>query len=401
MARKEPLTILCLASYEKGFDFIRECKERGCRVLLLTLESLKDKPWPRDCIDEVFLMPTFQEIDWIVNTVSYYARRFPIDRIVPMDDYDVDRAAALREHLRCPGMGESRARFYRDKLAMRVQAQDNGVPVPDFVHVLNYDRIKEYMARVPPPWMLKPRLEAAARGIQKIHHADELWPKLDELGDRQSYFLLERFIKGQVYHVDSLTHFGQNVMVEPHRYTTPPFEVAHGGGVFSSRTIEHGSKEEKTLKDVHSQVLKALQCQTGVSHSEFIRSDEDGKVYFLETSARVAGAFLANMIEASTGINLWREWAKMVIDGDNRTYKVPERRHDYGGLVITLSKQQCPDTSGYVDPEIAFRVKLDHHAGLVLRSPDLKRVDQLISEYIGRFKKDFLATMPGDNTMEG
>ena len=47
-----PLTLLCIATYLKGQEFLRECKRQGCRVLLLTEEKLRDADWPRDSIDE-------------------------------------------------------------------------------------------------------------------------------------------------------------------------------------------------------------------------------------------------------------------------------------------------------------------------------------------------------------
>ena len=83
--------------------------------------------------------------------------------------------------------------------------------VPEFVAILNYDRIREYLATVPPPWVLKPRFSASAIGIRKLDRADQLWPTLDELGDRQSFHLLERFIPGNVYHVDSIVTDGDGV----------------------------------------------------------------------------------------------------------------------------------------------------------------------------------------------
>jgi hypothetical protein len=141
MSQSQRLTVLCLSSIEKGHEFMQECARQGCRVLLLTNAKHKDKPWPRESIDEMFLVPAFDDQQALIHTVSYLARDFQIDRIVPMDDYDVERASALREHLRVPGMGDSTVRFFRDKLAMRVQAKDEGLRVPDFVHVLSAGRI--------------------------------------------------------------------------------------------------------------------------------------------------------------------------------------------------------------------------------------------------------------------
>src|SRR5207244_3919111 len=162
---------LCLAGYEKGHDFLRECRRQGCRVLLVTSLSLKDKAhWPMESIDEIFYMPD-QDHEWnradTIKAVSYLARTRTIDRIVALDDFDVEVAALLREHLRTPGMGETTVRHFRDKLAMRMKAREAGVPVPEFVHVVNYDRLRKFMDRVPPPWVLKPRSLAGAIGIKK------------------------------------------------------------------------------------------------------------------------------------------------------------------------------------------------------------------------------------------
>ena len=105
------MTILCLAGYEKGHEFLRQAKRQGCGVLLLTSLSLQGKAaWPVESIDEIFYMPdedhTWNRAD-VLRAVSYLVRSRPIDRIVALDDFDVEMAASLREHLRLPGMGET------------------------------------------------------------------------------------------------------------------------------------------------------------------------------------------------------------------------------------------------------------------------------------------------------
>ncbi len=165
-----PLTILCVTSYEKGQEFIRTCKAMGCRVLLLTVEKLRHAAWPFECIDEVFTMPEDLPIKDLTYAVSYTARSQRIDRIVALDEFDMENVSALREHLRIPGMGLTAVRYFRDKLAMRERARKEGILVPEFVHVLNYDTLREFMSRVPNPWLLKPRSQASGIGIKKIHY---------------------------------------------------------------------------------------------------------------------------------------------------------------------------------------------------------------------------------------
>jgi hypothetical protein len=62
--------------------------------------------------------------------------------------------------------------------------------------------------------------------------------------------------------------------------------------------------------------------------------------------------------------------------------------------VLCLARQEWPDTSAYDAPEVAYRMKKFHHAGLIVRSPDAARVAALLEEYGERFLEDFGASMP-------
>lgn len=395
MPDSRPLTLLCVSGYFKGITLIEEAKKLGCYVILVTKEKLKDEPWPRESIDEIFYIPDTTKRPDIIYAVSYLARSRQIDRILPLDDYDVEVVAALREHLRVPGMGETTVRYFRDKLAMRVQAREKGIRVPDFVHVLNYDHLREFMARVPAPWVLKPRSEAGAMGIKKIQHPEELWRKLDELGDQQSFFVLEQYVAGEVYHVDSIIWERDIVFSIASQYGRPPMNVSHEGGVFISRNISRDSDDFKSLMAINKEVMTALNMLRGVTHAEYIKANADGQFYFLETAARVGGANIAEMVEAATGLNLWREWARLeMAQARGEAYHAPESKNHYAGVMQCLARQDQPDLSGYNDPEVYWRSDKHNHAGIIVASPDPARVQTLLDEYSQRFVHDFLAVMP-------
>jgi biotin carboxylase len=394
------LTLLCLASYHKGFEFLREAKRQGCRVLLVTSASLRDADWPRESLDDVFYMQDDKKrwnLQDLILGASHLARRVAIDRIVPLDDFDLEKASALREHLRIPGMGESTTRYFRDKLAMRLKAQEAGLPVPAFVHVLNDDQLRDFCRRVPPPWFLKPRHQAGAIGIRKINGDDELWSVTEALGDERSYFLLEEYVAGDVCHVDSIVYERDVLAAIPSQYGTPPFDVSHGGGVFTTRLMDRATAEAKALLGLNAKLLAALGLVRGVSHSEYIRGG-DGRLVFLETSARVGGAHIAELVEAGTGINMWAEWAKVEIAGGKQPYAVPPMRSDYAGLLVCLARQESPDLTAYDDPEVVWRLDKAHHAGVIVKSPRHERIDELLASYAERFRQDFVAALPAAQT---
>jgi hypothetical protein len=386
-------SVLCLASYFKGNRFLMRCKQEGRHVILLTVESLLNEPWPREHLDDVFALPSFHDRIALFKSVSYLAHAREIRHVVALDDFDVEAAAALREHFRLPGLNESSARLFRDKLAMRVKAREVGVHIPDFTGIFNHDRVREFLARVPPPWLLKPRSQASAAGIRKLQQANEVWREIDKLGDEQSFFVLEQFVPGDLYHVDSLVAGGRVIFAEVNGYVRPLLDVYQGGGIYATRTVPRDRPEVAALRAANERILTGFGLPLGASHTEFLKAHHDGQIYFVETSARVGGANTAEMVEAATGINLWEEWAKLELT-DEKNYQLPPITPRFGGVVVSLARQEWPDTAAFTDPEIVFRLNLKQHIGFAVCSDSPQRVEELLADYTRRIANDHLAVMP-------
>jgi hypothetical protein len=232
-------------------------------------------------------------------------------------------------------------------------------------------------------------------GIKRINHPDEVWPILEALGDQRSFFLMEQFVSGDVYHVDGLVDRGEVLFSMAHKYAQPPLSVYAGGGVFITRSLDRDSDESQALVELNKRVLKAMGLVRGATHSEYIKSDTDGKLYFLENAARVGGANIAECVEYASSVNLWREWARIEIANlRGEKYQLPQTHSDYAGVINCLARQEWPDVSGYNDPEIVWRLNKKHHVGLIVSSPDAARVESLLNSYAERFAHDFLAVMP-------
>jgi len=387
--------LFCISSYEKGQPFLREAARLGANVTLLTTDKLRDADWPKDILHELLTMPEDLTPEQVLNTVTYLARSRRIDRIVALDEFDVENAALLREHMRLPGLGQTISRYFRDKLAMRSQAKSKGIPVPEFTGVFNYDDLHAFMRDVPGPWLLKPRMNASAIGIKPIQNESELWPVLDQLGDVQSDYVLERFVAGEVFHVEGVTWGGKVLCSIPCKYGRPPMQTMHQGGVFTTRNLSLISDDGVGLAAIHQRLIEGFGLPNGVTHSEFIKSAADGKFYFLETAARVGGAYIADMVEFATGVNPWVEWARIEVALAGGTeYTLAPPRRDFAGSVISLARQDAPDLSAYVDPEIALRLHKPHHAGIIVTSSSEGRVKDLVESYAVRFLEDFCAVVP-------
>lgn len=385
-------TVLCISSYFKGNRFLERMHQRGASVHLLTLDNLLDQPWSRHALTEVYGQPPKAPLEVTLRIVAYLMRSVHFDHVVALDDFDVETAAAIREMVRMPGMNGSTARLFRDKLAMRVRAQELGIPVPAFSGLFGNDDIVEFTARVPPPWMHKPRGSASAVGISKIGSSAALWELVESEGDARAEHVLEQYLPGDVWHVDSLIADGRIQLAEVHRCDTPPFDVAHGGGVYAVTTAQRESAEWATLTTMNRTLLEGFGMRDGATHVEFIAARDGSGFYFLECGARVGGAHTTEMIEAATGYSPWELWADLTLDGAG--FALPAVRRGYGGLLMTLSHEKRPDLSSFDAPEVFFRAPEDHHAGLVVGAPTYERVRELVDEYSSRLRHEVTAVMP-------
>jgi biotin carboxylase len=399
-SESKPLRVITLATYFKGGDFIRECKRRGCGVVLVTKEKMLHEDWPRESLDDLIALPDDADTDLFLHLAAFLGRQTRIDRVVALEEFDVITAALVREHLCLPGLSSSAARVFRDKLAMSHRVRAAGLDVPDFVSLINHGEVNDFVARVPPPWIIKPRSDVSAIGIRKAQEPGDVWRAIDELDarermrERSSYYLLARFIPGQVFHVDSIVDQGNVVFAGVNQYGRPPLEVAHLGGAYLSHSVTYGSDEETALRGINRKLVQAFGLERGATHAEFIRSEADGHFYFLEIAARVGGAYIAEVLEAASGINLWREWARIETSPGASAAEIKPEREEYAGIILSLARQEFPDTSAYQDAEIVYRVRKRHHVGLIVQSPRHDRVTELLGQYAHRFAQDFVAVVP-------
>jgi biotin carboxylase len=392
--------IVCIASEQKGNEFLEECQNAGWHVTLLTRKKLLDQPWAWTALNDV---KTVEDealpVDY-VRAVTNIAGSRAVDVVVGLDEFDQITAALTREHLQLPGMTSSFVRRFRDKFTMRNMASAAGIPCPEYVGVFNKDAINAYLQSVPAPWIVKPRNEVSAFGIRKCETVEQVWRTLDELDarntwrDHPSQFLIERFVKGSVFHVDSVVYKGKVQACGVSQYGTPPFSVSHDGGVFTSSIVAYRSKQRKALESLNKRLLSAFKFDQGVTHAEFLQSEADGKFYMLEVACRVGGAYIANVLEHACNFNLWREWAKLETSSDAHPYELPKLRKEFAGVALALARQDEPDTSHYDDAEIVYRVSKPKHVGLIFYSNEQQRVEELLGTYTQRITADFLAVAP-------
>ena len=185
------------------------------------------------------------------------------------------------------------------------------------------------------------------------------------------------------------------VFTSASQYLAPPMQVSHEGGVFRSKTLNRYSEEFKALEEANRKVLTNFGLQNGATHTEFIRGKADGKWYFLETSSRVGGAHIPDLVEASSGINIWREWAKIedaLLKGLD--YSISKPTGYFAGLIIALIKEKHPDYKYFESEETVKFLPIDYHIGIVYKSAKSEIVQTRLDETAEKIHEEMLNIIP-------
>ena len=193
---------------------------------------------------------------------------------------------------------------------------------------------------------------------------------LELLGDQQSFYLLEQYVPGDIYHVDAIFYERELLFAIASRYGRPPMEVSQQGDIFTTAHTAAGFAGTRELIEMNAKVMKAFGMVRGVSHSEFIRGRTMASCIFWRRrrawAERTSSIWWKRLPESTCG----RSGRRSRSPAAKRRTSRRRRRNDSAGLLVSLAKQETPDTSAYNDPEIVWRMnEKKHHVGLIVKSP--------------------------------
>jgi hypothetical protein len=209
-------------------------------------------------------------------------------------------------------------------------------------------------------------------------------------------------VAGEVFHVHSVVSECEVKFSVVHQGGTLPVPTLQTDDVITMRTVDRDSRDAKELTAINRALAPSLGLVRGVTHAQFLRSFANDSYYFLEIGACVGGAFaggsqfdtqfLDRLVEVSTGVNLWREWAKLeAADLRDASYPPPDSFEGYAGSVVCHGQSALPDQD-MNQPAVVSRFRKDDCAGLILRAATPERVQNLVEELLdampGHVRKD-------------
>jgi formate-dependent phosphoribosylglycinamide formyltransferase (GAR transformylase) len=223
----------------------------------------------------------------------------------------------LRRALGVPGTNADTADLFRDKARMKDELRRHGLPCARHMLLRSWDDADRFVRQVGFPIVLKPPAGMGCKATWRVDTDNDLRGALRAMhASAENPALAEEFLRGREHSFETITIGGEVVFESLSRYYPTPLEVMETPWiqwvVVMPRTID--SHEFNDARTLGRRAVKALGLDTGFTHMEWFRRD-DGSLAIGEIAARPPGANIVRMTGLAYDVDMYRAWARAVIDG--------------------------------------------------------------------------------------
>ncbi|MCC3767822.1 acetyl-CoA carboxylase biotin carboxylase subunit family protein [Streptomyces sp. UNOC14_S4] len=277
------------------------------------------------------------------------------ERVVALNEGDLDTAALLRAHLGCPGQTPMELARFRDKLTMTEIVAAAGIGTPAFADAPGPAAVREFADAYGWPVIVKPRRGTASRGVIRMDSADDL-AALDALDPEDR--IVQTLCPDPVFHLDGLWTGTELGPWRASRYVNTCAGFTHGQSLGSVEEDDPAllgplgafvAAVAKVLGGRHPWVFH-LEAFVGTEAGTEAGTETDGKtdgkaggaprITFLEAGCRVGGAEIPFVWREVHGVDLMAAAVAVQLGRRPELAELPAGRT--GGWLLVPSPVPAP-----------------------------------------------------------
>ncbi len=303
------LLLISTASY-RAPDFMQAAAALGVEVVVGCDQR---SPW-EDLHPERQVSLDFADPDHGASQIGAYARRYPFDTIVPVDDAGTRLAARAARRLELPYNAVDAVEATRNKALLRERLAVAGLDSPAYTVVLVTSDPSQVASTLSFPVVVKPLSLSASRGVIRANDAREFVEAFErakqiierlecaaEVGELNDRLLVEAYVPGIEVSVEGLLTDGRlqvlAVVDKPDPLEGPFFEEA--SYVPPSRRPD---ETQRRVIEATERAAAALGLSEGPLHAELRLNDEG--VFPIDIAARSIGGLCSRTLSFGTGMSL-------------------------------------------------------------------------------------------------
>lgn len=288
-------TVIILGAGEMQIPVIKKVNELGyCSIAL---------DYDKDAVGLKYASKSYVVSSTDVDKVLEVAQKENADALLTTSDYPVNVVAAVSKTMGLVSMSKEVANICTNKFLQRKVFSTYGINSPEYFLVsgngISVEKYNNY------PYIVKPVDSSASRGVKKVNDSNELLNAIEEAKEysRSGQVLIEQFIGGKEFSVETLTQNGETTIVS----ITEKLVIGEEYGYFVEDThIEPARITKEEWQLIENEVVKALeaiQIDNSPSHTEV--KLWNGKPYIIETACRLGGDYItSDLVPLSTGIDM-------------------------------------------------------------------------------------------------
>jgi biotin carboxylase len=291
-------------------QFILNLHYLGVNVL-----GLADEPYElldpelRSTLTEYYRVNDMHNYDELVRALGYFTLHYgKLDRIESQNEYWLETEARLRTDFNITGLKNDDILKVKKKSLMKEVFTQAGVLVARGRVVHTIPEAKKLIAKMGYPVVAKPDIGVGAAKTWLINNEAELKSFFATKPDLD--YILEEYVQGIIQTFDGLVdRDGNLVFYTSHQYSQGIMEVVNQDDLvfyYSLRDIP------ADLEDAGRRVLRAYDLRERFFHFEFFRTP-DNKIVALEVNMRPPGGFTTDMFNYANDIDIYKEWAHVVV----------------------------------------------------------------------------------------
>lgn len=299
----------------------------------------------------------------------YVVEKYGIDAIVTAaTDKPLVMMARIAEKYHFPFYSLETAQWSTDKFLMKQRFMAEGVPCAKGRLVRSVEEVADFEY----PIIIKPRDNSGSRGVKLCRSKEELAISMSEALDvsRLDTVLVEEFIEGPEFSIESLHHDGKSEVIQFTEKKTTEFPYNVELGHIQPANICEENKQK--IRDIVVKIGKALNFENCPSHTE-LKINKRG-IFVIETSPRLGGDYITSTLTPfSTGVNLEDELLKISLGED---ISPSPKAIQFAGVRFFAFKEGC--VIQHV-PEISFVKEWPHVVDFSFNLREGQMVNQITS----------------------
>ncbi len=300
-------------------DFIRHfsyhLRQAGANVLGIgdtDYQALDDRL--KGSLTDYYKVDNLENYDEVIRAVGYFTFKYgKIDRIESLNEHWLEMEAQIRMDFNIEGVKPDEIENFRRKSRMKQFFKKSVVKTIPYIHGLTGEKIKEFAARQGFPVIVKPDKGSGANMTFKLTDESEIDEFIHNVPDHAD-FIAEKFVDGIIVTYDGLTGRDGEVLFE----SSTTYEQSIMDVVNHDNHVHYVTMAQipEDVRDAGRKIMKAYGAKEKFFHIELFRSRKNQEIIALEVNMRPPGAWMTDAINFTHDMDIYREWANMIMRGE-------------------------------------------------------------------------------------